>query len=168
MIIGIGGVSRAGKTSLALQIHEWAGEGKVKIFHQDDYIQPLDKMPKIKGHIDWENPASLDFNRLKKEIEIACKEFQIVVVEGLMVFWDLELTKLMNKKIYIKINKDAFLSRKTLDSRWEEEPEWYIEHIWKTHFIYGLLPAGLSGVLQIDGETGYANKIVKSYLEIKE
>ena len=29
MIIGIGGVSRAGKTTLALQIRNWAGEEKV-------------------------------------------------------------------------------------------------------------------------------------------
>lgn len=166
MIIGIGGVSRAGKTTLALQIRNWAGEEKVKILHQDDYVQPVEKMPRINGHIDWEHPDSLDFTKLINEIEQACKEFQIIVVEGLMAFWNVKLTELMHKKIYIKINKDAFLTRKTLDSRWQAEPKWYIEHIWNNHFVYGMLPEGLSDVLQVDGETGYVKRMVKSYLDL--
>ena len=167
MIIGIGGVSRAGKTSLALQIQDWIGEDKVKILHQDAYIQPLEKMPKIKGHIDWEHPKSIDFESLMLDIKKYCDSFQIIVVEGLMAFWNEKLTNLMHKKIYLEINKDAFLSRKTLDNRWEHEPEWYIEHIWKNHFVYGLLPNGLNNVLQLDGEIAYAKKMVKSYLEIE-
>jgi len=167
MIIGIGGVSRAGKTSLALQIQDWVGEEKVKILHQDDYIQPTAKMPKIKGHIDWEHPDSIDFKRLIHDIEEFCDSFQIIIVEGLMAFWNEELTNLMQKKIYLEIKKEAFLNRKTLDSRWENEPDWYIEHIWKNHFIYGLLPGGLSNILQLDGEIAYAKRMVKTYLEIE-
>ncbi len=166
MIIGIGGVSRAGKTSLALQMRDWLGEDQVKILHQDDYIQPLEEMPKINGHIDWEHPDSIDFDKLIKDIEKNSKEFQYIVVEGLMAFWNKQLTLLMHKKIYLKINKNAFLSRKTIDSRWENEPKWYIEHIWENHFIYGLLPSGLTDVLTLDGDTEDVNQLVKSYLEI--
>ena len=86
MIIGIGGVSRAGKTSLALQIEKWYESGSVKILHQDDFIRPIEKMPLVKGHIDWEHPDSYDFVGLVKTIKKERKKFDIVVVEGLMVF----------------------------------------------------------------------------------
>lgn len=163
MIIGIGGVSRAGKTSLALKIQEWKGADKVKIIQQDDFIQALEQMPIIQGHIDWEHPDSLHFENLLEEIKKARKKYEIVVVEGLMVFWNKKLTKLMDKKIYLKITKSTFLARKTLDNRWGNEPEWYIEHIWNSHFVYGLFNH-LPDVLQLDGELNNYNGRVKSYL----
>jgi uridine kinase len=164
MIIGIGGVSRAGKTSLALQIEKWYESGSVKILHQDDFIRPIEKMPLVKGHIDWEHPDSYDFVGLVKTIKKERKKFDIVVVEGLMVFGNQQLAKLMDKRIYIRISKEAFLSRKTLDNRWEDEPDWYIEHIWESHFVFGLVPQGFDHIMQLDGEAGFVDEIVQKYI----
>ena len=44
MIIGIAGVSRAGKTSLAMQIQKWVGTSNSIILSQDNYIQSMDKL----------------------------------------------------------------------------------------------------------------------------
>ncbi len=166
MIIGIAGVSRAGKTSLALQIQKWVGGSKCIILSQDDYIQELDQMPKIRNHIDWEQPDSLDFDALYQAIVEAQKNYQIVVVEGHLLFANERIVTILNKKIFIQISKEAFLSRKTLDHRWGNEPDWYIEHIWDQHFITGKIPWNMREVMQVDGEVGYVKRIVKTYLDI--
>jgi uridine kinase len=168
MVIGIGGVSRAGKTTLAYKIREWIGEPHVFILHQDDYIQPEEKLPKIKHHTDWEHPDSLDFAKLSSLLKKYINQYPIVIVEGLMVFYDQQILDLLDKRIYIKISKDAFLSRKTLDNRWGDEPEWYIEHIWDSHFKYGLLPLNEKNSLQIDGEVCCTDEIVKNFIEIPQ
>lgn len=167
MIIGIGGVSRAGKTSLAFKIREWLGDREASIIHQDEFIQPMELMPKIHGHIDWEHPASLDFNRLLEKVKAESKLRKFVIVEGLMVFRSKELFSLLDKKIYLKIGKEVFLSRKTLDNRWGEEPDWYIEHIWNNHFIYGKLPDNETNILQLDGESCCIDQSTKEFLNLK-
>lgn len=166
MIIGIGGVSRAGKTSLAFKIREWMGYNYVSVIHQDEYVRKDDKMPKIKEHIDWEHPDSLDFSGIIDKIKEESTKNKIIVVEGLMVFWNEQLLSLFDKKIYIKISKNTFLSRKTLDNRWGDEPDWYIEHIWGAHFQYGTIPNGGHGFLQLDGDACCTDDLVKEYLGI--
>lgn len=166
MIIGIGGVSRAGKTTLAFKIREWLGNNSVCILHQDKYIHSEFDIPRIQDHIDWEHPASLDFEQLSKLINEKSQMYQIVIIEGLMAFYKPDLLKIMDKKIYIQISKDAFLNRKTLDNRWEDEPDWYIEHIWDSHFKYGLLKEEGEDVLHIDGETCLMDDMVKDFLRI--
>jgi len=167
MIIGIGGVSRAGKTSLAFKIREWLGDDEVSILHQDEFVHPNQDLPRIKGHIDWEHPKSLNFKALIEKVIAENEQKKYVVVEGLMVFWSEELRNLMDKKIYLEITKQAFLSRKTLDNRWGEEPDWYIEHIWENHFIYGRIPDHEIGVLQLDGEACCIDDSTKIFLGLK-
>lgn len=166
MVIGIGGVSRAGKTTLAYKIRQWFGDETVFILHQDEYIQPESKMPKIQGHIDWEHPGSLDFETLKNLITEKSQKYPIVIVEGLMVFYEKALLDLMDRKIYIEISKDAFLQRKTLDNRWGNEPGWYIEHIWDSHFKYGLILKNDKNTLHIDGEACGTDDKVRDFLKI--
>jgi uridine kinase len=168
MVIGIGGVSRAGKTTLAYKIREWFGKKTVFILHQDDYTQPEEKLPKIKDHIDWEHPDSLDFSKLKSLLQEYSNRYPLVIVEGLLVFHDQQLMSLLDKRIYIQISKEAFLNRKTLDNRWGDEPDWYIEHIWTSHFNYGLLPLNEKNTLQIDGEACCTDEIVQKFLEIHQ
>lgn len=167
MIIGIGGVSRAGKTSLAFKIREWLGYDEVTILHQDEFIQPMKSMPMINGHVDWEHPRSLDFKDLFDRVNAEKELKKYVIVEGLMVFWSEELCALFDKKIYLKIGKEAFLSRKTLDNRWGNEPDWYINHIWNNHFIYGLIPDNDLNMLQLDGEASCIDNSTKKFLGLK-
>jgi uridine kinase len=166
MIIGIGGVSRAGKTTLAYKIREWLSQNDMILLHQDNFIQPLDKMPHVNDHIDWEHPGSLDFDALLKSISENKGIHKYVVVEGLMAFWNPKILALMDKKIYIRISKESFFSRKTIDKRWEKEPQWYLEHIWNSHFVYGLLPHGEANVLQLDGESCCIDEMTKQFLGI--
>jgi len=163
-IIGIGGVSRAGKTSLAQRISEWFLDDNVKIIHQDDYIVSNVNMPLVKGQFDWEHPSSLDFEAFRREIMREQKKYDYIIAEGLMVFKEPIVYNLFDKKIFIEISKQTFLNRKTLDGRWENEPAWYIEHIWDNHFIHGKVPDEMKDVLCISGENQFIAGIVKNYL----
>ncbi len=163
-VIGIGGVSRAGKTSLAQHISVWFPNDNVKILHQDDFVNPIQTIPLIKGQTDWERPESLDFDSFRDTILWDKENYDYVVAEGLMVFWNPEVFLLFDKKIFIEISKPTFLSRKTLDSRWENEPSWYIEHIWNTHFVYGRVPKELKNVLCMSGENQFISELVRNYI----
>ena len=69
MIIGIGGVSRSGKSTLAALIYRLYTEGgqTAIVLAQDDFVFPTEQIPKIRNgseeEIDWEIPESIDFQR---------------------------------------------------------------------------------------------------------
>ena len=69
---------------------------------------------------------------------------------------------------FTNISKKTFLSRKTIDNRWGDEPDWYIEHIWENHFQYGMIPNEGHGFLQLDGEASCNDDLVKEYLGISK
>lgn len=168
MIIAIGGVSRAGKSTLATLLRDSLKEhvDKVEIVGQDLYVFEEDKIPKIKNKVNWESPESIDFKKFKKAIISVKKKNDIVIVEGLLVYYNEDLNSLYDQKLFIDIPKALFLKRKVEDLRWgkKPEPKWYIEHIWKSYREFGLenLP---SGVVHIPGNKKFEiNKIVKSIM----
>lgn len=133
MKIGIGGVSRAGKTTLAKKIiNRFPGKKRV-ILHQDDYINAGYDIPQIKERIDWEVPESIDFLRLKYDFKWLSEHVDIVILEGIFAFYDEELNRLYNVKIFVDIGYKDFINRKLLDKRWGYEPLWYINHIWDSY-----------------------------------
>jgi len=56
MVIGIGGVSNAGKTTLATRLAKQLEPHRVKVLCQDDFAKTLAEIPLIRGHMDWETP----------------------------------------------------------------------------------------------------------------
>ena len=159
MIIAIGGVSRAGKSTLAKLLKtelEKLGS-QTAIIEQDKYVYPEKDIPKIKDKTDWESPKSIDFKKFKKAIHAAIKKYDHVIIEGLLVFHDQSINEIYDKNIFIEIPKSLYVERKKIDLRWgsKPEPKWYIEHIWKSYKIYGKanLPAEylkLSGKRKFD------------------
>jgi len=70
MIIGIGGVSRAGKSTLSELLQkrfEQIGKSTA-IIEQDKYINKVEDIPKIRDKTDWESPLSINFAKFKKAI----------------------------------------------------------------------------------------------------
>jgi len=152
-IIGIGGISRSGKTFLAngLAAKLVASGRKVMVFDQDNFVFPVDQIPLYQGHTDWEIPESIDFDKFRMAVVKASEEYEYVIAEGLMVFYDPVIYKLFDKSIFIKISKEEFLNRKKYDQRWGKEPDWYIDHIWEGYLKYGQFPAGQYPDLLLDG-----------------
>ncbi|MEY2950674.1 MAG: hypothetical protein RLZZ248_1875 [Bacteroidota bacterium] len=139
MIIGIGGVSRSGKTVLTKHLSSWLETKghKVMVLHQDDLVVDQKLMPRIKGELDWEHPSSIDFNKIISFIQLNRDQWDYIIVDGLFAFANEELDQLYDKGVYLSIDKKTFIKRKLEDKRWGGEPAWYLDHIWDSHQLYG-------------------------------
>jgi uridine kinase len=165
MIIAIGGSSTAGKSTLAAKIGEVYDHKKVKIFCQDSYVKPEPEIPLIRNHIDWEVPASIDFKKFYKAIVIASEQYEVVIAEGLMIYYHRQTVDLFNKRLFVDIDKETFLKRKARDLRWGKEPPWYMEHIWESYQKYGTVPPVLNDVFKVDGRRSIDIYSVIKFLE---
>lgn len=162
IVVGIGGVSRAGKTFLAQLISQNLSSVIIKTLPQDDFVKPVDEIPLINGHIDWESPESIDFPRYKNAIVAASEISDIVIAEGLLSVYNPDIVQLFDKIIFITLSFTEFNRRKQNDLRWGKEPDWYIQHIWKSYLRYGQRPSNNDNTLLIDGEFNFnIEKVLK-------
>ncbi len=154
MLIGIGGLSRSGKSTLASQIRQaFEEQGKsCQILAQDDFVKEESLIPKIRDRVDWEHPDSIDWETLIEAVKLSQESFEITIMEGLMAFAHPLLTSMYDHKIYLHISKSTFLARKAADERWGPEPAWFIEHIWESFHIYGKIDAGDASFQVFSGE----------------
>jgi len=165
LCIGIGGVSRSGKTFLAELLQ--ASISNSVIIHQDTFIPDESEIPRIKDHIDWERPEAIDWDRLKHSVETACNSGKTVIVEGLFAFNNAAINQYYSRIIYISLSKQEFISRKQSDLRWGKEPDWYINHIWESFEIHGRLPEEFNDALKLDGENDFDLNKILSYLTLQ-
>ena len=166
MVIGIGGVSNAGKTTLANRLKEALNPLRITILCQDDFARPTFEIPRINGHVDWEIPESIDLAKYYRHILKAREENDIVIAEGLFAFCDKHIYSQYDKKIFLTISKATFWKRKSKDLRWGKEPDWYMEHIWESHFKCGMLEEVDSETLILSGEETIDLKPLIDFLEI--
>jgi len=167
MIIGIGGISNAGKSSLANLLKLYFEKTyKVKILCQDDFIINENEIPKINGYTDWELPVSINHSMFLQAIIREELNNDIVISEGLFAYHDIELVKLYQKKIFLRINKNIFIERKKSDNRWGEVPDWYIEHIWDSYDKYGKAISE-KGIKRIEAIGNFNMEDIIDYLDVK-
>jgi nicotinamide/nicotinate riboside kinase len=160
MLIGIGGLSRSGKSTLAnllLVYYRKIGK-KAIVFHQDDFVFPETKIPKIKDKTDWESPQSIDHELLYEVVSDFKNRFDVVIVDGFFAFIDPKLNAIFDKRIYLKITKNTFLIRKSKDTRWGYIPAWYYEHIWKAFQKYGIPDFKSYSYLKLSGQKPFELK----------
>ena len=157
MIIGIGGVSRSGKSFLAEELKKLLeNKGKtVCVLTQDDFVFPEEEIQLIRDHIDWEIPESIDWEHYEKLITKAGKNYDYVFVEGLMVYWNSNLFTKFDYKLFIRLSRKEFFQRKQTDLRWGKEPDWYNEHIWESFLKFGQFPDGQTPDLTLEGEKNF-------------
>jgi nicotinamide/nicotinate riboside kinase len=167
MLIGIGGVSRSGKSTLAnLLVTYFRKTGKKAIiFHQDDFVYPETEIPKVRDKTDWESPASIDHAMLFDLVEEFNSRFDVVIVDGLFAFFDPNLNALYDKRLFIKISKRSFFIRKVADNRWGYIPTWFVDHIWKSFLKYGNEKQIKGDYLNISGEDEFDMVKVEKYLK---
>ena len=136
-VIGIGGCSRSGKSSLALQISDYLPDKKVLLLDMDDFVFPEVNIPKVKDRTDWERPHAVDFDRLCFTIKNQQLNYDIIVVEGILVFAEEKLIELLDITVFIEITRKLFIERRLKETRWGHEPHWFIDHVWNSHLLYG-------------------------------
>lgn len=163
MIIAIGGVSTAGKTTLAKQLRDYFRHKKVITLCQDDFVKPVELIPSINGRIDWEHPDSIDHVRFLNAVVAESRENDLVIAEGLLIYWFEPLCKMFDKRLFVTIDYQLFVKRKANDNRWGHEPDWYIEHIWQSYLKHGQIEK-VSSILQIDGSKHISLAPIINYL----
>ncbi|MGC8866286.1 MAG: uridine kinase family protein [Bacteroidales bacterium] len=132
LVVGIGGGSRAGKTTLALHLKE-ALPFDSQIISLDDCVLPEAMIPRIRNHINWEIPESIDYTLLRHKMETLSEKAQVIILEGLFVFSVPEIFSLLHLGIFLTISRRKFIAEKKMDDRWGIEPLWYIYYIWKAY-----------------------------------
>ena len=164
MLIGIGGISNAGKSTLASKIKYHYSSKKVVVLCQDNYVFPKDKIPLIKDHIDWECPKSIDFNYYEKVVMEAIIKNDVVIIEGIFVFYKENINKYIDRKILLTLDRNNFFSRKSNDLRWGKESDWYISNIWNSNKKYYNISA-LKDSLKIKADKDIDLEMVIDFLE---
>ena len=172
MIIGIGGVSRAGKTllsqNLKTQLHKKVGE-----VHLDDYIRssshwdffmryPFFYLSIFHQSFDMEHPKTIDFDSLYNDIIKSSQENEVVIAEGFLITYDARIKSLIDRYIHIDISKNVFIQRRTHDSR--NGSLWYAHHVWRSFMKYGSNNyADLKHII-VNGDKGIDTKAVLQFI----
>jgi uridine kinase len=162
--IGIGGVSRAGKTTLSHFIEKLYPHKKTLIISMDQYVKDPESIPKVKDKTDWEHPVSVDFDRLQNKIKEAVKSYDLVITEGILIFYNEAVNELFDKRIFIDIPKSLFYIRRKKDERWGNEPEWYVDYVWDSYRRYGQLNDSSTNTLYINGDEQFSPLLLDEHL----
>jgi uridine kinase len=162
--IGIGGVSRAGKTTLSNYISSLYPKKKTLVISMDEFVYDDAEIPKVKDRIDWESPASVNYEAIKTKIQDNLDKYDIIITEGILIFYSEELNKLFDKRIFIDIPKSLFYIRRHSDKRWGEEPKWYIDYVWESYQKYGKLKESFNDTLYLSGDDSFSALLIDEYL----
>ncbi|MDP4132937.1 MAG: uridine kinase [Bacillota bacterium] len=138
LIIGIAGGTGSGKTTLTERI---AGEfgSDVTVIQHDSYYKAHDELTyEQRAQLNYDYPDAFDTDLLKKHIkelkagkEILCpvydykihnrssetriiKPNKVLIIEGILIFDDKELCRLMDIKIYVDTDADVRLARRIM------------------------------------------------------
>jgi uridine kinase len=136
LIIGIAGGSGSGKTTVVKAITEQLKE-KVVVIPQDSYYKDLSHLTEAQKRVhNFDHPDSIDFDLLREQLNelregreveqpiysyLTCgrskdetvnvKPADVIIVEGILIFTDPELRKLMDIKIFVDADDDDRLMR---------------------------------------------------------
>ncbi|MEP0986651.1 hypothetical protein [Ekhidna sp.] len=161
-IIGIGGVSRSGKSSLAQKIKDRLSDRQVLLLDMDDFVFSASDIPKINGKTDWERPESVDFNQILSEVQNSRRNYDIIIVEGILAFANDALRSGYDLTIQIQLSKETFLLRRKKEQRWGDEPDWYLEHVWDSYLKWGQFQ---EADMQLSGEEELSESLLSSLIK---
>lgn len=164
MIIAIGGVSNAGKSTLATAIQNNLPELNIRIVCQDDFVADEKHFPMIHDRPDWEHPTSIDHDGFRQSILEHHTNDTIVIAEGLMVFHDPGILMLFDKGIFIEIDRHIFLHRKNNDLRWGPQPDWYLRHIWDSYLKFGQAEDYTFPLMRIRGDQAFDMETIRKFI----
>ena len=143
MIAGICGGTGSGKTTAARQIIADIGEEKAAYLQQDSYYRNLADMPlDARRHVNFDHPDALDNELLLRHLEalragksierpvydfvrhlrktetVRVSPLPLIVVEGILIFVDERMRRLMDLKVFVDCDPDIrFIRRLERDMR---------------------------------------------------
>lgn len=143
MIIGISGGTGSGKTTVSRKIISSIGESNVAYLQQDSYYRNLTAMPLDQRHqVNFDHPDAYDNELMLKHLEdlrsgnsvdrpvydfvahlrrqetIRVDPLPVIIVEGILIFYDARMRSLMDLKIFVDCEADIrFVRRLERDIR---------------------------------------------------
>ena len=137
VVIGVAGGTGSGKTTVARQILERAGTEQISLIQHDAYYKDLSDLPAAQRAIlNFDHPDALDnglliahLQELKagRPIDVPVYDFtshtrteqtrhvepsRVILVEGILIFADVALRRLMDVKIYVDTDADIRFIRR--------------------------------------------------------
>jgi uridine kinase len=137
MIIGISGGTGSGKTTIAQKIISSIGDSNVAYLQQDSYYRNLDAMPLDQRHqANFDHPDAFDGELLLGNLEDLCagksidrpvydfvthsrkletirvEPLPVIIVDGILIFYDARMRSLMDIKIFVDCEADIRFVRR--------------------------------------------------------
>lgn len=137
LIIGVAGGSGSGKTTVVQKICESLGDKRLVLLEHDSYYRDLSHLPfeeRIKQNFD--HPSSLETELLIRHIKALTEGYQVevpiydfaahnrkeetiptitkevILIDGILIFSEPELLKLMDIKVFVDADDDIRLLRR--------------------------------------------------------
>ncbi|MEY3445229.1 MAG: hypothetical protein RLZZ519_3510, partial [Bacteroidota bacterium] len=135
--VGISGGSGSGKTTLLKRIVQQFDQQSLTLISQDNYYISLADLPRdLKGDVNFDHPSALDLDALAKDLQKlqAGEAFQleeytfnnpnivpktltfepapIVVIEGLFVFNNPDIDRILDLKVFVDTSEHLRLARR--------------------------------------------------------
>ncbi|QIE58076.1 uridine kinase [Rasiella rasia] len=137
LIIGIGGGTGSGKTTVVQQIVEQLPEGEVCVISQDSYYKDTSHLPyEDRVKINFDHPNSIDFALLVQHLEelrkgqsfeqpvysfvehnrtketVTTHPKKVIIVEGILILTHPEIRELFDIKVFVHADSDERLIRR--------------------------------------------------------
>ncbi len=137
MIIGISGGTGSGKTTVAQKIIASIGDANVVYLQQDSYYRNLGDMPRGQRHrVNFDHPDAFDGELMLQHLEalhagesidqpiydyvthsrrsetIRVAPLPVIIVEGILIFFDARMRDLMDIKIFVDCDPDIRFVRR--------------------------------------------------------
>ena len=134
VVIGIGGATRSGKSTLAKNLVKFFKSDEKHIMHLDDYFS-LELV--FANNNNWELPKVIDWGELKSDMNeqkfiIHSHGRKIILVEGFLLFKE-PLICNFDKMIYLWVDKEEAKKRR-MDTKPVKE-EYFENEVWP-NFLY--------------------------------
>jgi uridine kinase len=137
ILVGIGGGTASGKTSIARKIEESIGRENSALVELDAYYHDLSRMPvEARAEVNFDHPSAFDFDLLlehlgallagqavrmplydyvnhnRREESVLVEPRPLIIVEGILALWHEDVRNLLDIKVYVDAADDLRLVRR--------------------------------------------------------
>jgi uridine kinase len=137
LLVGIGGGTASGKTSIARRIQESLGPGESALIELDSYYHDLSHLPPdARAQVNFDHPSAFDFDLLLQHLgtllagravamplydylkdnrrpeAVVVEPRPLIVLEGILALWHEDVRNLLDIKVYVDAADDLRLVRR--------------------------------------------------------
>lgn len=178
-IIGIGGVTNGGKTTLCSSLREKFPEASA--LHMDDYYWPDDDPHQIRmeeyDYVDYERLGSVDMERLVCDVKEwvsrvttvqskASAHPPILLIDGIMIYSQRDLRSLFHRKYFFTLTKAECWERRRVRVYEPPDPDGYFKHVWSSYEKFEAESKQFNDIVYLDGSKNRSEILSQVYKDI--